>query len=235
MTTTLATIPEDGLMLIQQAMEFPVKVEGVIITTPEEAQVAVNQTSEIKSLAKKLDEHRKARTDVKRAEIETITAEYRPALEFLEKAEKALKGSIITFNQEQQRLAALALKQQQEAERAERDRQAAMQPKVEELLQQAEEAALSGDTTKADALEQQAMATQESAAPIATRMAYVAPKLHGAAGRKVWKCRIVNPKEVPPEFCMPNEKALDGYAKAMKENASLPGCEFYAEDSVAIR
>lgn len=230
----IETITTEGLALINQAMEFPVNVEGVVIATPEEAQGAVNQTSEIKALAKKLDEHRKARTDIKRAEIETITAEYRPALDFLAKAEKALKGSIVAFNQEQQRLAALALKEQQRLEQIERDRQAALQPKAEALLAQAEEAEMSGDTAKAEALEEQAIAMQESAAPIAV---YVAPtpKLKGMATTKVWKCRILDATKVPAAFCMPNEKALDAYAKAMKQNAKLDGCEFYAEDQPAIR
>ncbi len=232
---TPATIPEDGLVLIQQAMEFPVDVQSVKITTPEEAQQAVNQTSEIKALAKKIDAHRKARTDAKRAEIEAITEEYRPALEFLDKAEKALKGSLVSFGQEQQRIAAAALKEQLRLDQIERDRQAALQPKAEALLVQAEEAEASGDTAQAEALEQQTMALQTSAAPISTYVPPPAPKLKGMATKKIWKCRVIDATKVPAAFCMPNEKALDAYAKTMKENAKLDGCEFYAEDSLAIK
>jgi len=46
------TLPEEGAQLIKQAMEFPVDVKGVKISTPEESQAAVDQCRDIKALAK---------------------------------------------------------------------------------------------------------------------------------------------------------------------------------------
>lgn len=235
LTTALVSIPEEGALLIKQALSFPVEVQGVKINTPEEAQLAVNQTREIKALAKQIEDYRKSITDPMRAKITAIMDTFRPATDFLDKVEKVLKASITTFDQEQRRIAAEAEKERQRLEQVERDRQAALAPKAEELLQQAEEAAQAGDTAKAEELEQQAMAVQEIAAPISVPVPVAPDKIRGAATRKVWKCRVVNAALVPDQFKIVNEKALDAYAKSMKESASLPGCEFYSEDSLAIR
>lgn len=230
------TIPEEGSLLIKQAMAFPVDVQGVKINTVEEAQAALDQTREIKALGKRIEEYRKSITDPMRAEIAAIMDTFRPATDFLDKVEKVLKASITTFDQEQRRLAAEAEKERRRLEQLERERQAEEQKNAEALLVQAEQAAASGDTAAAEALEEQAMAVQQVATPISVSVPITTvEKPRGAAVRKIWKCRIVDPKAVPAEFLMPNEKALDAYAKSMKENAILSGCEFYSEDSLAIR
>jgi hypothetical protein len=230
------TIPEEGALLIKQALSFPVDVQGVKINTPEESQAAVDQTRQIKTLSKQIETYRKSITDPKRAEIEAIMDKFRPAMEFLAKVEVVLKKSITDFDQEQRHLAAEAEKERQRLEKIERDRQAAEQAAAEALLVQAEQAAAAGDTAAAEALEEQAMAAQQVATPISVSVPITTvEKPRGAAVRKIWKCRIVDPKAVPAEFLMPNEKALDAYAKSMKENAALSGCEFFSEDSLAIR
>ena len=231
----LATLPQEGAMLIQQALSFPVDVQGVKITTPEEAQGAVDQTRQIKALGKQIEDYRKSITDPMRAEIAAIMDTFRPAMEFLAKVETVLKGSITTYQQEQARIAAAAAAEARRQEDADRVRQAQEQAAAEALLVKAEEAAQAGDTATAEALEAQAMAAQESAAPISTYVAPVAEKPRGAAMRKVWKARVIDPALVPDQFKTINEKALDAYAKAMKQDAKVPGVEFFAEDSLAIR
>lgn len=237
MTDALATItiPEEGALLIKQALSFPVDVQGVKILTPEEAQAAVDQTREIKALGKRIEDYRKSLTDPMRAEINAIMDTFRPAMEFLAKVEAALKGSITAFDQEQRRLAAAAAAEARRQEEAERQRQAQEQAAAEALLAQAEQAAAAGDTAGAEALEAQAMAAQEVAAPIATPAPVAIEKPRGAAMRQIWKARVVDSALVPDQFKVINEKALDAYAKAMKQDAKVPGVEFYAEDSLAIR
>jgi len=231
----LATIPQEGAALIHQALSFPVDIQGVKITTPEEAQGAVDQTRQIKALGKQIEDYRKSITDPMRAEIAAIMDTFRPAMEFLTKVETVLKGSITTYQQEQQRIAAAAAAEARRQEEADRARQAQEQAAAEALLVQAEEAAQAGYTAAAEALEAQAMAAQESAAPISTYVAPVAEKPRGAAMRKVWKAKVIDPALVPDQFKTINEKALDAYAKAMKQDAKVPGVEFFAEDSLAIR
>lgn len=79
------------------------------------------------------------------------------------------------------------------------------------------------------------MAAQAQAAPISTYVAPAMEKPKGAAIRKVWKARVIDAALVPDQFKTINEKALDAYAKSMKQDAKVPGVEFYSEDSLAIR
>ena len=235
MEATLALITPEAQALAHEAETTLGIIQAVRITTAVECKAAVDQTRDIKAKAARLEEVRKTMTrpldDAKKA----IMDFFRGPADLLAKAETLLKGSITTFHQEQQRIAAEAEKERLRLQQIERDRQALEQKNAEALLLQAEEAAASGDTAKAEALEEQAMAVQQVATPISVSCPVTAEKPRGAAMRKVWKCRIVDAKKVPAEFCMPNEKALDAYAKSMKENASLSGCEFYSEDSLAIR
>jgi hypothetical protein len=220
----LATIPEEGSLLILRATSFPVDVQGVKINT-----------REIKALAAQIEEYRKSLTKPLDDEKKAIMDTFRPATEFLAKCELVLKGSITTFNQEQARIAAAAATEARRLEKIELDRQAEEQAASEALLAQAEEAALAGDSAAAEALEEKAMAAQAQAAPIATYVPPVATKPRGASTTKIWKCRVVDPTKVPDQFKTINEKALDAYAKAMKQDAKVDGCEFYSEDSLSIR
>ena len=231
----LATIPAEGAQLVTLAMSFPVDVHGVRINTPEEAQAAVDQTREIKVLAGQIEDYRKSLTKPLDDEKKAIMDTFRPATEFLAKCELVLKGSITTFQQEQARIAAAAAAEARRQEEADRKRQAEEQAAAEALLVKAEEAAASGDTAAAEEFEAQAMATPAQAAPINTYVAAPAEKPRGAAIRKVWKARVVDAALVPDQFKTINEKALDAYAKSMKQDAKVPGVEFYSEDSLAIR
>ena len=232
----LVTIPEEGSLLITRATSFPVDVKGVRISTPEESQAAVDQCRQIKVLAAEIEEHRKSLTKPLDDQKKAIMDAYRPATEFLAKCEVALKGSITAFNQEQARIAAEALKEQQRLQQLERDRQAALAPKAEALLLQAEEAAASGDTTTAEALEEQALALQESAAPIATYMPPVVTKTKGASSRTIWKCKVVDPSKLDRAYLMPNQVVLDALAATAKGIGAAPaGCEWISSDSLSIR
>lgn len=231
----LTIITPEAQAVAQEAEKTLGVVQAARITTPEECQAAVDMTREIKAKAKRLEDLRLSMTRPLDETKKAIMDFFRAPAETLAKAEAALKGSITTFQQEQQRLAAEAEKERQRLQEIERQRLEKERQEAEALLAQAEEAAATGDSAKAEQLEAQAMATQQAAGPISVPVVAAPEKPRGASIRKVWKCRVVNAKLVPPEFTIPNEKALDAYAKSMKENASLPGCEFYSEDSVAIR
>jgi hypothetical protein len=70
------------------------------------------------------------------------------------------------------------------------------------------------------------------------------PKAQGVSFRDNWKARVVD-KEVllrailagqqPMSLLIPDQKALDGIAKALKGEARVPGVEFYADQVAAVR
>jgi len=230
------TLPEEGAQLITRAMSFPLEVQGVRIASPEEAQAAVNQTREIKALASDIEEYRKSLTKPLDDEKKAIMDTFQPATEFLAKVEVALKGAITTFQQEQARIAAAAAAEARRQEEVDRRRQAEEQAAAEALLAQAEEAAASGNTAAAEALEEQALALQESAAPIATYMPPVVTKTKGASSRTIWKCKVVDPSKLDRAYLMPNQVVLDALAATAKGIGAAPsGCEWTSSDLLSIR
>ena len=234
MSTALVTLNQDAKELIAFAHTFLGTAQAVRITSAEEAQAAVDQTRSIKECAKAVEETRKSYTapldDQKKAYMDA----FRPAADVLAKAEQLLKASITQFQQEEQRKAAILDAERQMAEQAERARIAEEQRKADELLRQAAEAAASGDMAATDALIDQAMAVHTVPGAVAT-VPVVAAMPQGAAMRKTWKCRVVDASLVPEQYRIVNQAALDAFAKTMKDLAVMPGCEFYSEDTVAIR
>lgn len=61
------------------------------------------------------------------------------------------------------------------------------------------------------------------------------PKVAGASTRKVWKFRVVAPELVPRSYLLVDEVSLGKLARALQEKASVPGVEFYYEETVAIQ
>ena len=237
MSAPLATITltPEAQELIAFAHTFLGTAQAVKITSPEDAQAAVDQTRQIKECGKAIEEARKEKTKPLDDEKKAWMDAFRPATEVLDKAEGLLKNAISAWNLEQRRIAQEAEALRRKLEQEEQARLAKEQKDAEALLEKADEAAASGDIAAAEALENQAMAIQESTSYVPATPAPASTKIKGASSRQVWKCRIVDPSRVPRQWCAPDEKALDAYAKAMKDKAEVEGCEFYAEESVSIR
>lgn len=235
MSTALIQLTPEAQELIAFASTFLGTAQAVKITTPEEAQAAVDQTRAIKDCAKTIEEVRKSFTVPLDEQKKAYMDVFRPAVEVLEKSESLLKSAILAFQQEERRKAQEAEAERRRLQAEEDARLRKEQEDAQALLKQADEAAAAGDITKAEELEERAQAIQTATVyvPVTPIAAPVKPK--GAATKQVWKCRVVDPALVPAEYKVINEKALDAYAKAMKENAKLPGCEFFAEDNLAIR
>lgn len=235
--TALATLnlTHEDLELIAFAKTFLATAEAITITSSEEAQAVVDQLRAIKECSKTVEEVRKGYTDPLRERAAAYMDAFRPAADVLAKAEVLGKGALTVWDKEQRRLAAIETKRIQAEQEAERQRLADEQRKAETLLAQADAAAASGDVAAAEALEERAVAVQSQAVYVSTPVSVAPEKPKGASVRTKWKCRVVNPAIVPDQFKTVNEKALDAYAAAMEEAAVVPGCEFFCEESVAIR
>jgi hypothetical protein len=51
----------------------------------------------------------------------------------------------------------------------------------------------------------------------------------------LWHARVVNPSEVPREWCAPNQAGLDALAKATKGTVQVRGVEFWSETQKRMR
>ncbi len=235
MSAALVTIPQEAQELIAFAQSFLSTAQAVKITSADEAQAVVDQTRQIKDCAKTVEKVRKEQTDPLNEQVKFWMDVYRPAAEVLVKAEQLLKGALGTWDAEQRRLAMLAAEETRKQQQAEQARLAEEQRQAEALLRQADEAAASGDVAAAEALEEQAAKVQTQAVYIPATVSAAPEKPKGASSRMQWKARVVDPAKVPDQFKIINEKALDAYAKAMKEAAVVEGVEFYAEPVISIR
>lgn len=232
----LVQLTPEALELIQFASTFLATATAVKITTPAEAQAAVDQTRAIKECAKALEDTRKGYTtpldDQKKAYMDT----FRPAADTLAKAEQLLKGAIGTWQAEQARIQAAADAERRRLEQVERKRQAAEQAAAAQLVRDAEAARAAGDYQKAEALEDQAAEVQEAGAPLPCPVVVAVEKPKGTSGRIIWKCRVVNAALVPRDWCCPDQQALDALAAAKKGAGPAPaGCEWTSTTSVSIR
>lgn len=231
----LITITPEARELIAFAQTFLATVEAIRITSTEEAQSLVEQLRLIKETARAVDDTRKEYTKPLDERKQSYMDLFRPASDVLAKAEKIGKTALGEWDREQNRLAAIEIENQRKSQESEQLRLAEGQKKAEALLAEADEAAASGDTQTAEALESQAAAIQETAVPCPVVRISAPEKLQGSSVRKIWRARVVNAALVPDEYKIINQKALDAYASAMKSEAKIPGVEFYPEGSVSIR
>lgn len=208
-----------GLLAVAQAYK---------IDSPEMYQAAGDELKHIKAKAKELDETRKSLTkpiDEAKARIMDF---FRQPLDFLSKAESIIKGSMLTYQNEQERI-----RREEEARRQEIARK-----EQERLQKRAEKAAEKGQTEKAEAL-------LETANAIPTPI--VAPamqKVSGIATKTTWKAEVVDKMalikavaagQVPLSVLEVNQTVLNKMAVALKEELSYPGVKAVAEQSIAAR
>jgi hypothetical protein len=173
----------------------------------------------IKNAAAELDDLRKSMTRPLDESKKRIMDFFRKPMDILEKAEAAIKRSMLTYQDEQERL-----RKEEEARLAELQRKEA-----EKLLKKAEKAEEKGNADKADEL-------RESAQQLSSVTPVVAPAVEGVAGvntKTVWKFKIVDVNLIPREYMLPNDKMLGDVARATKGTLKVAGVEFYPEKVIA--
>jgi hypothetical protein len=99
----------------------------------------------------------------------------------------------------------------------------------EKLLKKAQKLENQGYAEKAEEIKQQAA---EVVAPPSIQLT-IAPV--GISTRVIWKARIIDANLVPRTYLIPDENMLNSMARASKGIISIPGVEFYADESVTIK
>lgn len=136
----------------------------------------------------------------------------------LDEAERVVKGKIASYQQELER-------RRQEEER--RLQEQARKEEEERRLAQAVELEQQGEAEAASELIEATIETP----PVV--VAAAVPKVAGISTRKNYKFRIVDARKIPFEYMMPDEKKIGAHARSMREQARIPGVEFYSEDVVS--
>lgn len=238
---TLQYETPDQALMVRQATAVLDDVKAIVIDSPEMLEYGTGELTAIVTRKKQLTEQRMSVTrpmDEAKARIMDI---FRGPIDYLEQAERTLKGSIQAY---QRRLEVEARKQREDAERAARAERERLAAEARERAAAAETAAKEGREEEAAqmAAESQSL-SMEAAVTVAPRVSVAAaPK--GLSTRANWKAEVTSMAELVayvaanPSFInllTVDATALNALAKAQKEAFSIPGCRAFNDAVVAVR
>jgi hypothetical protein len=209
----------EELEVVQDVSALCKKTE-IKILNQEVYDAATEITVQIKKRYKELDERRKSITKPMDAQKKAVMDVYNPALKLLEDSEKTLKKAMLDYIEEQDHKAKLEQKRLQDLEDK---RVADEKKKLEARIERAKE---SGKTEKVEELEAKKEEVVSASVPIIAPQ-YKVPE--GQSFKDNWKAIVINANLVPREWCIPNEKALNDFAKSTKGTIQIAGIEFKNE------
>jgi hypothetical protein len=197
---------------------------SIHIETQEHVEDVAKILRSIKSRAKELDEARKEITKPIDEEKAAVMAQFKPILERLSTAEKAIKSAIIDYEkrcaEERERLQKIADEQAQREADAKR---VAMIADAEMAVEQGKPELAEAYLNKAEAVKPMPVNVTKQLRPSGLSM-----------GTR-WTFEIVNDALIPREFLIVDEQRLQRYVNAMKESANVPGVKFVAVQSLSAK
>ncbi len=225
-------------------------VQSMVIDSSETYELAADELKAIKAKAKTIEEQRVSITGPINKALKAVNDLFRAPGEYLEQAEKIIKGKMLAYTTEQQRIADEERRRAEAVIKAEQDRLAREAAELEKAAKaEAEKLLAAGDTEKAAEVE--AAAAIESASLSATALVMTAPapqvvpaKAAGISTRSVWKATCENKAALiafaaaNPQFqnlLDVNQTALNQLAKAMRDTLEIPGVRVYEEKQLASR
>lgn len=192
MSTKLITLPDTAAIVAfkKKVDYFLEMVRSMPVNDAQQNEFAAQELRSLLKLHSDIDAARKVYTEPLNTELDAVNASYMPLLKLLrsdkktdETAESIIKGKMIAFTQEQERLAREARQRAEEEARIERERleaEAAEQRRVAEAAE-AEAARARGKKARAEAEERArqanaaAAAAETTAAVVTAQPVMVAP------------------------------------------------------------
>jgi colicin import membrane protein len=221
--------PEPELISSADRFLASAKASYAVIKTGDEFEAAAIDLQQIKGAQKALEAKRTSAVGPLNGVVKTINEWFKKPADALADAERVIKGGMIGFQNEQERI-----RREQEAKAAEQ-----LRKERERLEAQAAKAAEKGHTEKAEALQEHA-----AALPVSVEIASTAPKVSGIAGRSTWQAAVKDKaaflKYVAehPEWLNlvdVNMVALNGLARSQKQSLALPGIEAVEVQGISAR
>lgn len=256
--TIIPTHEEEARAAEQGAMQALSTAKIVRVETDDDYREAGAHFATIKGMLKTLEARRVAITGPINASLKLINDGFKRPKETLEAALTFYERPMLAFKQAEAR----KIREAEEAARLEREklkteaRAIAMaeewklqKARAEALEAERKAAALAdgGDAfdvlmaeeAAAEAREREAAAQRatEDAIRAAAKVEVIAefvPKASaaGTSFRKNWKWRVVDAALIPRGYLIPDESSIGLYARTEKENAAIPGIEFYCEEKI---
>ena len=237
----------------QEALTWPERATSLAITTPDTYVAAGEMLKGIKALRAKIAEtfepHIKRAFEAHRA----LVAERRAAEDPLTSAEGVIKGKLVAYDTEQERLRRIEeARVREEARRQEEIRRLEEAAELErQSRERAAQAALLVDDeierqiAQQEAAELQTQAEATIAEPVEAPVVFVpkaTPKVAGIVYRETWSAQVVDLMALVrhvaahPEHAnllTPNTTALNGLARSLRQSMAIPGVKAVATRQVA--
>jgi hypothetical protein len=233
MTTLPDTVavpkPEQALLDGADRFLASAKASYAVIKTGDEFEAAAFDLQNIKTAQKELEAKRTSAVKPLNGVVATINGWFKKPTETLAEAERVIKGGMIGFQNEQERI-----RREQEARAAEQ-----LRKEREKLEEQSAKALAKGNVERAEALAQTA-----AALPTTVEIASAAPRVAGISGRSTWQAAVkdkaaflkyVAEHQEWQHLVDVNMTALNGLARSQKSALALPGIEAVEVQGIAAR
>jgi hypothetical protein len=247
-TTSFANIipPDDPtserLAVISRAQQFAQSIAQIAVVSPESYTVAGETLRTVKSLRAELESVCRPVINERHKAHKDALAEFTRGDGPLAVAESNLKRSLLSYDQEQERI------RRTEQERLQKEAEATARAearRIEEERRLEEAVALEASGNKEEA-------EQVLAAPVVTPEVFVppvvlattTPKVEGLSKRQVWKCDVTDKMalikavasgQVPLAAIEANTVFLGQQARSLKSEMKYPGVKVWPEETMSGR
>ena len=247
------SIPTPSNMAEERAAATLESSRAMTITSPQQYTAGADELKAIKGKWREIDEARKDLVKPIDEARKRIQAFFAKPLSYLEQSESIIKGKLVEYQNEQERIRREAQRKAEDAARKEREKLEAAAREIERKAREkaeadrkaAEAAAAAGRSeesaklaARADAAEAKAADKAEqmqarAASVVAPIVQREAPKVSGIKTRDVMRFEVTNPALVPREYLSINETAIRGVVNSLKMDTKIPGVRVWVEKSVA--
>ncbi len=200
------------------------KAELLVIKNTDDYCFASEELKNIKKSAKQLDEQRKSLTKPLDESKKKIMAMFKAPTEYLEKAEAIIKKTMVTYQQEEERL------RREEEEMLKNEAEAKAEAERQRLLKKADDNFEDEDKVKEIIKDIDEVKVER--VRVDTTFDKDMKKLTGSTMIDKWCFKIINEKEVPREYLMVDEKKIGAVARATKGTVTIPGVEIFNDPQI---
>lgn len=243
------TVPMPSNVAAERAQAALTQAQSMTIVTAEQYEAGALELQAIKGKHREIDEARKQLVKPIDEARKRIQEFFGAPLQFLERAETLVKGKLVTYQTEQERIRREEQRKAEDAARKEREKLEAQAREAERKAREkadadrraAQEAAAAGKAEESARLAARAIATesvaaekaavleQRAAATVAPVIQREAPKVAGLKMREVFKFEIVDASKLPREYLIPDEQRIRKVVGALKSDTNIPGVRVYAD------
>jgi hypothetical protein len=245
--SSVAISAPDRAELVKTSTKFLADARAIVIDSTDMLEIANDELGAIKKKWTALEDKRTSLVKPLNDVVKGINDLFRQPLADLVEGEKIIKGAILTYTVEQERIAREA---REELERKAREQRELAEKQEREAREQLQMVATSGTDEDVEAAQSLLAEAEEKTAVVNAPVFYVAPspKLAGTSVRKTWKARLPetdDDKLKALAFIIANPQYLhlvefsqtecNKLAVAMKRHMKIDGIVAYEDAAVAAR